>query len=219
MRNVRLFLCLWASVLGVGCMTPNLELTRSVINEPDAEEQFMAKHHHNLDEMLKALNLKRSQFEVEKRADGGWDYHLELKHILYNFAAEESGKVWGCNFTYDPFPGPSVLDRILGINVSTVVRSNADLQRIVAEEKGSYSKVMGRLRLQGRDLEPGPGGFPVYQVWVSTGRFVFGLDHPKGWFGMPLNYNAESIISYASFIPRAEDEAGERVRKTRKERR
>lgn len=211
MRSARLYLCLWASVLGVGCMTPDLELARS-LRGVTPEEKFLERHHYQLDEVLKALKVKRSWFKME-RTESGDEWRLDYfhKHCTYQFTVNDAGKVTWAYIKHEPLPGPSLLDRLLGISATTFVKSDADMKRIVNEEAKSLDRVLKRLRLQRRDLAIQPGsleGRPDYEHATSKGLFIFVVEEPD---------EGDYTIIYASFLTPTEVE--ERARRSGSSRR
>lgn len=198
--NARFLLCLLSAALGVGCMTPNLELARS-IKGITPEEEFLAKHHYQLDEVLKALRVKRSRFTIERtESRDEWRLDYFHKHCTYQFTVNDAGKVTWAYIKYEPLPGPSFWDRLLGINATTLVKSDADMKRIVNEEGRSLDRVLKRLRLQRRDLAIQPGsleGRPNYEHATSKGLFGFLVEEPEA---------GESTIIYAFFLTTAQVE-------------
>lgn len=106
MRSARLSLFLLASVLGMGCMTPDLELARS-LRGIDPEQKFLEKHHYRLDDVLKALRVKRSWFTVE-RTESGDEWRLDYfhQHCTYQFTVNDAGKVTWAYIQHEPLPGP-----------------------------------------------------------------------------------------------------------------
>lgn len=211
MRSARLFLYLLASVLGMGCMTPDLELARS-FRGIDPEEKFLEKHHYRLDDVLKALRVKRSWFTIE-RTDSGDEWQMEYfhKHCTYRFWVNDSGKITWAWIEYEPLPGPSFLDRLLGISATTFVKSDADMKRIVNEEGRDLDRVLKRLRLQRRDLAVQAQGFS-YEVITPKGRLLFVVF--SGFVD-----DGPTILDEAFFVTKAEDEEQERFRNSLKERR